>query len=546
MFDQVIRSVRAAYRNTFKKKEILKNSFGQIPDPFYFHGDMEYIRAYYDFRKANHRDAFLLDDITWTDLDMDQVFKRINPGRSTSGEQYLYYMLRSPSTDESIFRERESLIHFTESDANRRLKLESILSRLGCTRRADLCRAFYPSHHGPGMLILYSCLLFLLIAAFLSLVFFPEQGVIAVISIIILNSFVHEIALRRVQRDFDTVNYSVSMVFTMHKLRKLHDPELDLHMSKAYKSLDLLRPVINTGGISTVTDNSGLGDLITTVTLLDLIAYEFLKNRLGLCHEEIFTIHEYLGRLDASIAIASYRHSVKHYTEPTIRFSSNSQPFLQAENLIHPLLESPVPNSFAANRSMLITGSNASGKSTFLKTAALSVIMAQSICTCLANTYTACAFRVYSSIALSDDLLAGDSYYIVETKSLKRILDHTQEDCPLFCVIDEVLRGTNTVERIAASSEVLKALAERGTLCFAATHDLELCDLLNKYYDLFHFEERIYEQNIFFDYKLISGKASSRNAINLLRLIGFDEEIVRNAHFRANHYTEYGTWQTGV
>lgn len=544
MFDHLLGSVRAAYQTTFRKKDILKKRFGQIPDPVYFHGDMEYIRAYYDFRKTDRRDAFLLDDITWTDLDLDRVFKRINPGRSTSGEQYLYYMLRSPTVKANAYKERESLIHFAESDPDRRLKLETVLSRLGCTRRADLCRAFYPSHHGTGMLVLYSVLLFLLIAAFISLAFFPEQGVIAVFSMILLNSFVHEIALRRVQSDFDTVNYSVSMVFTMQKLRKLHDPELDRHMEKAYESLDRLRPVLHTGGISTVTDSNTLGDLITTFTLLDLIAYEFLKNKLGLCHEEVFTIHEALGRLDAAIAIASYRQSVKYYAEPNLRFSSDSAPFLRAEKLVHPLLENAVPNTVDANRSMLITGSNASGKSTFLKTTALAAIMAQSICTCLADTYTACAFRICSSMALSDDLLAGESYYIVETKSLKRILDSSQKDPPILCVIDEVLRGTNTIERIAASSEVLAALADRDTLCLAATHDLELCDLLSDRYNMFHFEEKVTEQGMFFDYKLRPGKASSRNAINLLKLIGFEDEIVRKAHARADHFTVHRSWQT--
>lgn len=546
MLDRLIGSVRAAYRNTFRKKDILKKRFGQVPDPVYFHGDMEYIRTYYDFRKNDHRDPFLLDDITWADLDLDRVFKRINPGRSTSGEQYLYYMLRSPAVNERTYKERESLIRFAESDSGRRLKLEAILSRLGCTRRADLCCAFSPSHHGPGMLVLYSCLLFLLIAAFLSLIFFPTQGVIAVFSMILLNSFVHEVALRKVQSDFDTVNYSVSMIFTMRKLRKLHDAELDRHMLKAYESLDRLRPVLHTGGISTVTDNNTMGDLITTFTLLDLIAYEYLKNKLGLCHEEVFTIHEYLGRLDASIAIASYRQSVEFYAEPDIRFSSDSSPFLRATDLVHPLLDNAVPNPLAATRSMLITGSNASGKSTFLKATALAAIMAQSICTCLADAYAACAFRIYSSMALSDDLLAGESYYIVETKSLKRVLDSTQEGPPILCVIDEVLRGTNTIERIAASSEVLKALADRGTLCLAATHDLELCDLLNSHYDLFHFEEHVTDQSMLFDYKLRPGKATSRNAINLLKLIGFEDEIVRNAHARAKHYAAHGTWPPDI
>lgn len=191
---------------------------------------------------------------------------------------------------------------------------------------------------------------------------------------------------------------------------------------------------------------------------------------------------------------------------------------------------------------MLITGSNASGKSTYLKTAALTALLAQSICTAPARRYEAGAFRIYSSMALSDDLLAGESYYIVETRSLKRIVDSTG-DGPVLCVIDEVLRGTNTVERIAASCEVLRALAADGALCLAATHDIELCGLLEPAYALYHFEERIEGREMVFDYRLRAGKATSRNAIDLLRLIGFDEAIVDRAHARANAYMETGAWR---
>lgn len=146
-------------------------------------------------------------------------------------------------------------------------------------------------------------------------------------------------------------------------------------------------------------------------------------------------------------------------------------------------------------------------------------------------------------MALRDDLLAGESYYIVETKSLKRILDAAKEASPILCVVDEVLRGTNTVERIAASSEVLRAMADDGLLCLAATHDIELCGLLQDSFDLYHFEEQVGENEMLFDYVIRPGKASSRNAIDLLQLIGFDQQIVDRAHQKANRYLETGEWR---
>ncbi len=521
-------------------KKRLEARFGSVPDPMYFHGDMEYIRAYFDFRKGNNMDAFLIDDITANDLDLDQVFKRINPGLSTSGEQYLYYQLRSPAIDSGTYSERKKLIDFMTAQPELRLKLQVILSQLGRTRRADLSRAFHPSEHGALWLFIYLFLALLVPAAIVFAALNHTYGMLACIGILSFNAFIHEYRKKKCQTDFDTVNYSVSMIFALHKIRKMENAELDQHFQTAYASLDHLHSVLQTGGVSTVSDG-GMGDLVSTILLLDLIAYEFLKNKLGRCHAEVFAVHEALGKIDAAIAVASYRKSLDTYAEPNIDFSAK-KPFCFAAGMTHPLLNHAVPNDLNTNQSILITGSNASGKSTYLKTSALCALLAQAICTAPADAYRASAFRIYSSMALHDDLLAGESYYIVETKSLKRILEEISGSVPLLCTIDEVLRGTNTVERIAASSKILEEIAKQGALCLAATHDIELCELLSPQYAMYHFEEQVGITEMVFDYRIRHGKAISRNAINLLKLMGFDERIVSGAHARANSYMEKGTW----
>jgi len=527
---------------TKKLKKKLRAEYGTVPDPFYSAGDMSHIRACFDYRSRHGYDEFLVDETTWEDLDMERVFKRINPKRCTSGEQYLYYMLRSPAIDRGTYEQRKDLIDLAQRDAERRLNMETILARLGCTRRADLCEAFYPDEHGIGMLVFYFVLLLLFIGSVICAAMHISFGLIAVFLSLTLNCYIHEFRKRKTQSDFDTVNYIVNMIFAMKRLQKLHDSELDSLMRKAYESLDRLKSVVRTGGVASGSDNGGAADVILTVTLLDLITYEFLKNKLGRCHEDVFTIHEYLGRLDSAISIASYRAGVKQYAEPVLSFDSDTKNHIHAGNVVHPLICNAVPNDCDTDCSVLITGSNASGKSTYLKSVALAAIMAQSICTVTADSYEAKAFRVYSSMALRDDLLNGESYYIAETKSLKRILDAAGPGDSVLCVVDEVLRGTNTIERIAASSEVLHAMAESGIICLAATHDIELCELLRNEYEMYHFEEQIDGNRMTFDYMIREGEARSRNAVNLLHMMGFDSQIVERAHQRANHYLAHGTW----
>jgi DNA mismatch repair ATPase MutS len=277
--------------------------------------------------------------------------------------------------------------------------------------------------------------------------------------------------------------------------------------------------------------------------MLDLIAYELLKNKLGKHHQDIFLIHEHLGQLDSAIAIASYRQSMADYCLPELDFSSSAQAYIRGSGFRHPLLTDAVPNDFDTTEPVLLTGSNASGKSTFLKTIALNAILAQSICTSTCNRYSASAFRIYSSMAIADNIFAGESYFIAEIKSLKRIADADASKQPLLCVIDEILRGTNTVERIAASSELLRYLATKNTLCLAATHDIELCTLLNEHYRLLHFKETVTSDGqVIFDYMLRDGPANTRNALKLLGSLGFDQKIVEQANQRANQYLSNGTW----
>ena len=146
-------------------------------------------------------------------------------------------------------------------------------------------------------------------------------------------------------------------------------------------------------------------------------------------------------------------------------------------------------------------------------------------------------------MALQDNIFSNESYYIVEIKSLKRILDRLDKNVPTLCFVDEVLRGTNTLERIAASSQILYNFSKVNALCFAATHDIELTHILENYYSNYHFQEQVVDNNILFDYKLYAGRAVSKNAIKLLGIIGYSNDMIQSASDSANHFLAEGTWE---
>ena len=280
-----------------------------------------------------------------------------------------------------------------------------------------------------------------------------------------------------------------------------------------------------------------------TFFLLDLIEYSSVVSGVKSYEKAILQMAEDLGLLDFALSAASYRESLSYYCRPEFLDEKKAGCRIDAEELYHPLLTHPVANSLYAEGGILLTGSNASGKSTFMKNMAVNAILAQALNTSLSKRYRGVVCRIMTSMALRDNLAQGESYFVVEVKSLKRILEASREKTPLLCVIDEVLRGTNTTERIAASESVLAALRRANVLCLAATHDTELTYLLEDLYTNYHFEEQITAQSISFPYRLEQGPARGKNAIALLGNMGIDEKIVKQAERRAAEFETTGSWE---
>ena len=299
---------------------------------------------------------------------------------------------------------------------------------------------------------------------------------------------------------------------------------------------------------------SVLMDYVNMILHLDLICFNSMLHEVHVHLADIDRMVELIGRTECLPAVSSCRASLKNgWCSPVFQDGrgeaqngKNAYPCgsLSVAGLYHPLLSEPVKNSIRTEQGVLVTGSNASGKSTFLKAVAINALLAQTVHTCPAESYRGGLYRIFTSMALRDNLESGESYYIVEIKALKRILDAVHADpSPVLCFVDEVLRGTNTVERIAASTQVLKSLHRPGALCFAATHDIELTRLLETAYDNYHFEEQVEGDDIRFNYQLMPGRAGTRNAIRLLGIIGYDEDIIREADRMAEEFLRTGEWR---
>ncbi|MEF9970675.1 MAG: DNA mismatch repair protein MutS, partial [Ruthenibacterium sp.] len=170
---------------------------------------------------------------------------------------------------------------------------------------------------------------------------------------------------------------------------------------------------------------------------------------------------------------------------------------------------------------------------------AINIIFAQTLNTCLATSFTLKRGGVISSMGVQDSIIDGDSYFVAELKSLQRLIEQVQQNMFYYSFIDEILKGTNTIERIAASSSIIQWLTTQNQRAFIATHDIELPQILQHQCDNIHFEESVSkEEGITFDYLLKAGVATSRNAINLIESMNFPTSVINSAHQKAKFFDE--------
>ena len=170
-----------------------------------------------------------------------------------------------------------------------------------------------------------------------------------------------------------------------------------------------------------------------------------------------------------------------------------------------------------------------SGKTSFIRTIGLNVITGYTINTCFASEMNIPKLRIYSAIRISDDLMNNKSYYFEEVLTIKDMLDKSADDHRNLFLLDEIFKGTNTIERIAAGKAVLSSLANNGNIVIVSTHDIELTELLDDTYDLYHFSEIVEEGSVGFDYKLKEGQLKNRNAIRILEINNYPKPLVTEA-----------------
>lgn len=514
-----------------KYNEALLNSFGKIKDDA-FNFDM--IETY--FRNKKHKGSFqVLSDKTCQDLDFDELFMFLDRTQSKVGQQYLYNKLRSIPSNQDHLDRSESLIKTFRENPNLRLKTQKELDKLNKTSNSYISSLFQDEYiKPPKWFFLIRMLSF---TSLFSLLLFPFNGnlLFVLIGVFIINSGIHLWNKKNLYYNLKAIPALLELSETAKTLFEEDCfKEINPKLKISTGVIDKLRFRVKFFkiGSDTASELEALiwfsMELVKIIFLLEpLLLFGILK-QLDTKRTELENIFTFVGEIDSLISVVSLREGTDTYCIPHI---SENKCELIAEELYHPLIVDAVSNSIQVNhKSVLLTGSNMSGKTTFIRTIGINALTALTLNTCFGKSFSLPRMRIFSAIRISDDLMNDKSYYFEEVLTIKEMIEESQSEYINLFLLDEIFKGTNTIERISAGKAVLSSLAKTNNIVFVSTHDIELADLLQEEYELYHFSETVGNKTVDFDYKLKVGKLKNRNAIKILQINGYPESIIQEAN----------------
>ncbi len=299
-----------------------------------------------------------------------------------------------------------------------------------------------------------------------------------------------------------------------------------LRMARPSRRLKTLRRIAS---LSALTRNELLWLIFNLLLPWEMLfTYLMHRTKAGLRAHLPAWLETWYG-LEAASSLASYADYHPQRVFPDVE--DGTPPVFDGRALGHPLLHEneKVRNDFRVDelgQVILITGSNMSGKSTFLRTIGANLRLAYAGGSVDASSLRASCFRVFTSINVVDSVQEGLSHFYAEVQRLKGLLDALDEEGPQLNLIDEIFRGTNNRERLIGSRAFVRTLAGRRAVSFISTHDLELTQLEDEVPELnnFHFREDVSGERMTFDYTIRPGPCPTTNALKIMAQAGLPVE----------------------
>ncbi len=513
-----------------KLKTFLQENWGKEKKSQYF--NFYVIGAYFEKNIHKEKAYHIISEKSSIDFDLEEIFTFIDRTSSKIGQQYLYYKLRTFTTLDNLLK-FDALTSLFKNNKNLSINCQIELSKLNSNNAYYLEELINGKQiEKPRFLGLVKVLSLLSFLFFTLMFWYPFFGILLV-PILATNMVFHYKNKDNVVYYLNGVNQLSKALKTSKKLSKNREIKSHFKNISFIKRIETIQFKTEFIAFEKNIDNEFLfvfwflAELIKILFNVEYLMFYSFVDAISKEKQSIESLFCFLGEIDSAISVASLSSSDLTICTPTF----NQKNELIVKDIYHPLIDKCIANNInLEDQSVLLTGSNMSGKTTFIRTIAVNSILAQTLYIAFAKTYNAPFYKVYSSIRITDDLLDNTSYYLQEVLTIKELIDASSNKSPCLFVLDEIFKGTNTIERISGGKAILSFLNKNNHTVFVSTHDIELTELLIKdNYELYHFSEQIINNELVFDYKIKAGKLKTRNAIKILELYNYPKEITNSA-----------------
>lgn len=505
--EKYLRNILLAYsRHKNRREGKTNNSIG------FFDKGLDFKR---NFGKKNPRIKYLIEDV---DLFGEKsLYQNICSAKSILGRTELANSLVEPAKNrdrltwsEKVFKlgNSEQLVELEaallENNSAFDMDYESFLNSI-VSKFANKKRRFW------GLLGIYILDVIIILLAVLKIIPLSTLVLVLVINLYYSTFFSDDLNKVNATKIYDSLSgYKASL----NLLKKQDLSFLDSKYKLEYFSLEeeRIKKVASLWQIMSYKSNILFKLLLNSLICFEALFQLYYNKRLP--KKEV--LHQIFSDISDLENLASLSNIVADYNS-TIPLKGTKLEFV---SLVNPLIKDCVPNSFSYQQGVILTGSNMSGKTTFLRTIALNnILMMAGGCVC-ADKFISPDYLLFTSLRIKDEMSEGISTFYAEIEKIKEMIESGSGDIKKLCLVDEIFKGTNTLDRIYGATKLIEKLNEIKSDFLISTHDFELCDLPQ--IDNYHFSET-YDANythISFDYSLKKGKSGSTNAIFLLKSSG--------------------------
>lgn len=519
-----------SYFEAQKTKKSLKKMWGTLLHTQKKQGDTidSLVSSFLVRKKYTPYDCYI-DDGTWDNLDLQQIFSQINSTQTSLGGELLYSKMRLLKF--SIDDDFENLKSYLLENEGVRERIQNVLAKLGKKNNNMAFQIVY----GSGLKKvrydrIYIMLGFLpalsLLAAFINNIL----GSLIFIFSVSFNIIFYVFRKYSLELELERMSYLVQIIHVSNVLKKLDFPgssNLARDLNK-FKILNFLGYAFNYK--TDVSETSIIFEYINAIFMIPFIAYSQLNSKLFKYNDSIKEVLDIISNLDAAISNLNFLEYSIYHCKPIF----SNEKGLKAKEIYHPLLKNPISNSIEFYNNIVISGDNASGKSTFMRTIAINCILAQSLNFALARSLLLSNGGVSSSINVSDNVMNGESHFVAEGKRIKILIEKLSPNKFNYLFLDEIFSGTNSAERVSIGTSLMNWLKNKNCLYMITTHDIELIKSGIEFNKNYYFtSSQITNKS---DYKIREGISTTTNAIATLENLNYPNEIISESKLKLKEF----------